>query len=127
MNGLPRTKKGQQLIERLPAASSLALPCAVAVLLTGCWHEAHPTVVENQTGYPINLVIRFEDPSVPTGRGDIEFGNLVSMPQTIDEISALEYVMNGLHCRMNKSMIEQAARAQPHGMQTIILRECVLG
>jgi hypothetical protein len=99
-------------------------PLVALASLSGCWHEAFHTSVENGTTKPISAVIRFHDESIPPGHGSIEPGNGVSLPQKIEDISSIEYQIDGHECRMDAKMIAGVARTSTDGVASIALTDC---
>jgi hypothetical protein len=98
--------------------------CVVLPLLSGCWHEAFHTFVENGTGQKVYAIIHFDNQSIPSGHGEIEPGNGVSLLQKAEDISYIEYQIGERRCRMDKKVIAQAARAGERGVTSITLRDC---
>jgi len=98
--------------------------CVVLPLLSGCWHEAFHTSVENGTNKKVYAVIHFDNGSIPPGHGNIEPGNGVSLPQRVEDIRYIEYQIGDRRCRMDGKLIAQAARAGERGVTSITLRDC---
>jgi hypothetical protein len=98
--------------------------CIVLPLLSGCWHEAFHTSVENGTGQKVYAVIHFDNDSIPSGHGEIEPGNDVSMVQRVGDISYIDYQIGERRCRMDRKLIAQAAQAGARGVTSITLRDC---
>lgn len=97
---------------------------AVVPLLLGCWHEAFRTSIENATNERVYAVIHFDNQSTPPGHGYIEPGNGVRLPQTVEDISYIEYQLGDHRCRMDEKRIAAAAHVRERGVTSITLRDC---
>jgi hypothetical protein len=98
--------------------------CIALAPLSGCWHEPFHTSVENGTNQTIYATIQFDDHAIPPGRGNIEPGNGVSLTQTIEDISYIEYQIGDRRCRLDEKLIAKIARADGRGVKSVTLTNC---
>ena len=104
-------------------AAELSLLIALP-LLSGCWHDAFRTSVENDTNQTIDVVIDFLDQSIPTAHGEIEAGNGVNLTEHVDAISFIEYRVAERRCRMDAKLIAKVARHSADDVTIIPLSAC---
>jgi hypothetical protein len=97
---------------------------AVTSGLVACWHEPFRTSLENETGERIYTVIRFEDPAIPIGRGYIDAGNGLDLPQKVKAIASIEYETSHGTCQLNKKAITALSQGKADGFSTIVLKRC---
>jgi hypothetical protein len=98
--------------------------CIVLPLLSGCWHKAFHTSIENGTNQKIYAVIHFANDSIPLGHGELEPRNEVRLRQRVEDISYIEYQIGDRRCRMDRNLIVQATRPMERGVTSITLRDC---
>jgi len=108
-------------MQRLLVTSPL---CVVLPLLSGCWHEAFSTSIENGTNEKVYVVIHFDDQMMPPGHGNIEPGNGVNLPQKVEDISYIDYQIGNRRCRMDEKRIAEAAHLKERGVTRITLHDC---
>lgn len=100
------------------------LLCAAVASLSGCWHSAFHTSIENGLDERAYVVIRFDDQRVPPGRGYLEPENRVNVPQSFEEIKSIDYQVGDHHCQLTKKEIVQRARIADGGLRVITLTQC---
>lgn len=104
-------------------AATLALWMPLGTL-SGCWHHAFYTTVENGTKQTVYATIDFEDRSTAPGHGNIKPGKGVSLTQKIEAIRYIDYQTGQYRCRLDKGQIAKLARVGSGGVTTITLGEC---
>jgi hypothetical protein len=96
----------------------------VILPLTGCWHEAFHTSIENATGEKIYVAVSFDVTDVPAAYGFLESGNELFLTEKIEHILYIEYQIDGRKCRIQKKAIAALTRSQGQGVNRITLQNC---
>ena len=111
------------LSEPVQRPAELSLLIALA-LLSGCWHEAFHSSVDNGTNQTIYAIIHFDDGSIPPAHGKIEPGSGVDLTEKVEAISYIDYRIGERRCRMDKNLIAEVARTSKAGLTSISLTDC---